>query len=271
MLTLFLLDFLVLTISNNKTSPAAVPSPLSPDFVSAETGPLVDGLLSGEEVAGPGDRGPVAEETPAAELSAITLSVSYPPTEEWCCHCLHHIGNPNNKVDKDFMCTFIPSHLLYTQCTRYHQPCILVPKPHHHLMGPVVDGIHHLHESNASSFPAAWVSLTKAYKVLDKAIKKPCCSHTTNQTPTPRVETEIETPETSCCSAYHSECCHGCSSSPVGSPTSCSCPVCSSFDNSMELGTVICQISAEADEECEDGGELRHFVNTLWSCVQAVY
>ena len=120
MLTLFLLDFLVLTMLNNETSPAAVPSPLSPDFVSAETGPLVDSLLSGVEVAGPDDRGSTAEETPAVELFATTSSMSYPSTEEWCCCCLCHVGNPNNKVNEDFMCTFIPGCLLCTWCTGYH-------------------------------------------------------------------------------------------------------------------------------------------------------
>ena len=114
MLTLFLLDFLVLTISNNKTSPAAVPSPLSPDFVSAETGPLVDGLLSRVEIVGPSNRDPTAKKTPAAELSAITLSIFYPPAEEWCCHYLCHVGNPNNEVNEDFVCIFISSCLLYT-------------------------------------------------------------------------------------------------------------------------------------------------------------
>ena len=111
----------------------------------------------------------------------------------------------------------------------------------------------------------------KVYKALDKAIKKPCYSYAANWTPTPGVETEVETPETSYCSAYCSECCCGCSSSPVSSPTPCSHPVCSGFDNSIELGTIICQISTEADKECEDGGESRYFMNTLWGCVWAAY
>ena len=122
-----------------------------------------------------------------------------------------------------------------------------------------------------SSFPTAWVSLIKVYKTLNKAIKKPCCSHATNQTLTPRVETKIKTSETSHYSAYYSKHCYSCSSSLINSLTPHSHPVYSSFDNSVELGIIIYQISAEADEECEDGGELRHFVNTLWSCVQAVY
>ena len=115
------------------------------------------------------------------------------------------------------------------------------------------------------------MSLTKIYKVLDKAIKKPCCSHTINQTSISGVETEVKTPKTSCYSVYCSECCCGCSSSSISSSTPYSHPVCSSFDNSVELGAIICQISAEADEEYEDGGELRCFVNTLWGHIQAVY
>ena len=120
MLTLFSLDFLVLAISNNKTSPTAIPSPPFPNFISAETGPLVDSLLSGAEVAGSDDKNPAAKETPVVESSTTTLSMSYPPTEEWCCCCLCYIGNPNNKINKDFMCIFVPDYLLYTQCIRYH-------------------------------------------------------------------------------------------------------------------------------------------------------
>lgn len=120
MLTLFLLDFLVLTILNNKTSPIVVPSPLFPNFISAETGSLEDSLLSRAEIAGPSNRNPTAEETPAVELSAIILSMSYPPTKEWCCHYLYHVGNPNNKVNKDFIYIFILSHLPCTQYTRYY-------------------------------------------------------------------------------------------------------------------------------------------------------